>query len=222
MSSAFRAWPLLTAILAVVAATTCSCPPAAEEPTAPAPAPEPAEPGEPAPEPPAPDEPAPRSDGASVVDPSHPLYGRVEGASFANDCETAADCHVSGCSSEICSAEPGVASTCEAREWPTAGASCGCVDGQCVWHRLADGADVPAEDAGAPAPGATLPAQGQSCPEGRCAAGLSCLRYYGIAGAQGPELTSCEIACAKGGACPEGQRCVTIADGPGQVCRPAK
>jgi hypothetical protein len=67
-----------------------------------------------------------------------------------------------------------------------------------------------------------LPGQAEPCPDGRCAAGLSCVRFYGVAGPRGGELTSCEIRCGRGGACPGGQQCVTIADGPGQVCRPER
>ena len=70
------------------------------------------------------------------------------------------------------------------------------------------------------------PKQGEPCDaNGKCAHRLTCVRYRGIAGANGPELTSCEIRCGEGtkGHCPKGQTCVTIADGPGQVCRaPAK
>lgn len=64
--------------------------------------------------------------------------------------------------------------------------------------------------------------QGQSCaaPTDQCAAGLSCESYYGIAGAAGPQFKTCEIPCAQPGAlCPLGQACVTVADGPGQVCQ---
>ena len=71
-------------------------------------------------------------------------------------------------------------------------------------------------------PGA-LPGQGEPCSGGSCAQGLTCVEYYGFAGARGPKMSSCEIRCAGGkGAkgCPAGQQCVTIADGPGQVCRP--
>jgi len=64
------------------------------------------------------------------------------------------------------------------------------------------------------------PAQGEPCKGGKCAPGLSCLGYYGIAGARGPRFTSCEIPCRDArAACPEGQTCVTIADGPGRICR---
>lgn len=52
---------------------------------------------------------------------------------------------------------------------------------------------------------------GDSCDAGTCS------KYYGIAGPSGPEFSSCEIACDAG--CPTGTECVTIADGPGAVCR---
>ena len=65
------------------------------------------------------------------------------------------------------------------------------------------------------------PKQGEPCDaSGKCSKGLTCVRYYGVAGPRGPAMTSCEIKCADGGACPKGQSCTTIADGPGQVCRP--
>lgn len=65
-----------------------------------------------------------------------------------------------------------------------------------------------------------LPAQTEPCPDQRCAPGLSCLEYFGIAGPRGPKFTSCEIRCGGGATCPIGQKCVTVADGPGVVCRP--
>ena len=71
--------------------------------------------------------------------------------------------------------------------------------------------------------GVAKPKQGEPCDaHGKCAAHLTCVRYYGVAGAAGPQLTSCEIKCGEGvkGRCPKGQTCTTIADGPGQVCRP--
>lgn len=52
-----------------------------------------------------------------------------------------------------------------------------------------------------------------------CPNGLTCVKYFGIAGPNGPEFKSCEIPCSAGAACPQGLSCVTIADGPGQVCR---
>lgn len=64
------------------------------------------------------------------------------------------------------------------------------------------------------------PGMGQPCgPEGLCAPGLTCKKYYGIAGPRGPEFSSCEHTCATDADCDKGQRCATIADGPGQVCR---
>lgn len=66
-----------------------------------------------------------------------------------------------------------------------------------------------------------LPGRGVPCLEGGvCAKGLMCLEYYGIAGARGPKFTSCETPCRAGSSCPDGLTCITIADGPGQVCRP--
>ena len=73
------------------------------------------------------------------------------------------------------------------------------------------------------ATGAAKPKQGEPCDaNGKCARGLTCIKYYGVAGARGPQLTSCEVRCGKGGHCPKGQTCNTIADGPGQVCRPVE
>jgi hypothetical protein len=72
--------------------------------------------------------------------------------------------------------------------------------------------------------GMAKPKQGEPCDaDGKCARGLNCVRYYGVAGARGPRLTSCEIRCGEGtkGRCPKDQTCTTIADGPGQVCRAA-
>lgn len=53
-----------------------------------------------------------------------------------------------------------------------------------------------------------------------CSGGTKCTTYYGIAGPSGPAFKSCEIQCVNGkGPCPTGTACVTIADGPGAVCR---
>jgi hypothetical protein len=71
--------------------------------------------------------------------------------------------------------------------------------------------------------GVAKPKQGEPCDaNGKCAQRLTCVRYRGVAGAAGPEFTSCEIKCGEGvkGRCPKGQACTIIADGPGQVCRP--
>jgi len=54
-------------------------------------------------------------------------------------------------------------------------------------------------------------------PARKCKPGQVCVEYYGIAGPAGPILRSCEWRCEDG--CPDGTRCVTIADGPGKVCR---
>lgn len=87
---------------------------------------------------------------------------------------------------------------------------------------------APAAPAAAPTPApASAPAAGlaavlgQPCQAGdACAAGAACRTYYGIAGPAGPEFKSCEISCGPGVTCPTGTNCVTIADGPGAVCRP--
>ncbi|MEO8553502.1 MAG: hypothetical protein ABI678_26190 [Kofleriaceae bacterium] len=52
-----------------------------------------------------------------------------------------------------------------------------------------------------------------------CEAPATCVDYYGIAGARGPQFHSCEIKCDASTACPDGKKCATIADGPGSVCR---
>ena len=64
------------------------------------------------------------------------------------------------------------------------------------------------------------PGIGEPCgPADRCAAGLSCVHYFGIAGPRGPEFKSCELRCKDSSVCPQGTSCITISDGPGQVCR---
>ena len=66
------------------------------------------------------------------------------------------------------------------------------------------------------------PGMGQTCGDGDlCAAGLTCVHYFGIAGPSGPEFRSCERPCSSSDPCPSGTSCVTIADGPGSVCRSA-
>src|SRR5687767_13567439 len=67
---------------------------------------------------------------------------------------------------------------------------------------------------------AAKPGLGENCGEGdACAQGMTCVAYYGIAGPRGPQFKTCEIRCDKDNACPAEHTCVTIADGPGQVCR---
>jgi hypothetical protein len=71
----------------------------------------------------------------------------------------------------------------------------------------------------APAP-ISLEDLGAKCGDaGACPAGLECVSYYGIAGASGPQFTSCEKKCAADTDCPDGSKCATVADGPGHVCR---
>ena len=181
-----------TALLALLAlAPACTCPGKPRDTTEPLPAPaaEPVGAGPPGPTGPA----APPAEARTpAVASGHPLYARVEGTSFKNDCTADAQCQVGGCSSEVCTAEQGVNTTCEmpADGWPTKGASCGCV-------------------------------QGQSCKDAACAPGLQCVKYYGVAGPGGPQFATCEVPCPDGtdAACPKGQRCTTVADGPGKVCR---
>ncbi len=64
------------------------------------------------------------------------------------------------------------------------------------------------------------PGMGEPCGgDDACAAGLTCVKYYGIAGPSGPQFKSCEIQCKTDAQCGEGHRCAMIADGPGHVCR---
>jgi hypothetical protein len=76
----------------------------------------------------------------------------------------------------------------------------------------------PQEAPPAAVPSTSVPVPGTPCTNGECSSGLTCVSYYGIAGAAGPPFSSCEIPCPHG-PCPEGLGCVTIADGPGAVCR---
>jgi hypothetical protein len=59
---------------------------------------------------------------------------------------------------------------------------------------------------------------GKPCVAGKCPAGLTPVKYCGIAGCN-PEFCSCEIPCDRGPAvCPPGTTCAHISDGPGNVC----
>lgn len=72
-----------------------------------------------------------------------------------------------------------------------------------------------------PEPPLTLPPP--TCNGKPCEPPRQCISYFGIAGPSGPTFYACEIPCEPGltnGGCPEDMRCVTIADGPGDVCRP--
>jgi hypothetical protein len=215
--------PLVTILLA---ALSCACPSKSDPGTSspggtPSPAPQPPPSGE---DPGAPSNPGnPGGDArTAAVAADHPQYQRVEGTSFQNGCSADDQCFVGGCSNEVCSAEQGVSSTCEAPAdgWPTSGATCGCVKGQCVWYKAGGGSGSAPPQSGGGGSGGVAAAQGQECPAGKCAKGLTCVKYYGVAGTSGPQFTSCEIPCS--GGCPSGQSCTMIADGPGQVCRPAQ
>lgn len=71
--------------------------------------------------------------------------------------------------------------------------------------------------------GGLVSALGQPCGAGEaCPSGATCKTYYGFAGPSGPAFKSCEVPCgaaASGAVCPAGTACVTVADGPGSVCR---
>jgi eight-cysteine-cluster-containing protein len=66
------------------------------------------------------------------VSPRDPMYDRYEGTDYVNNCRADADCVTGGCSGEVCTAEPGIATTCELV--PPAPGACGCVSGQCQWY----------------------------------------------------------------------------------------
>ena len=72
-----------------------------------------------------------------------------------------------------------------------------------------------------PAP-ETRPVEPPMCNGQACDSPRQCVSYYGIAGPSGPLFHACEIPCDRtheDGGCPEGMRCVTISDGPGDVCQ---
>jgi eight-cysteine-cluster-containing protein len=163
----------------------------------------------------------PAGDRAPAVAEDHPLHARLEGEGFPNECKADSDCKVGGCSGEVCSADASVVTTCDVIpiHFPP-DAACGCVDNECRWWS-ASGAKI----SGGPVSAEPPAVQGGDAPAPRvvrcggrtCKPGQRCLEYYGIAGPSGPLLRSCEWSCD--GGCPEGTRCVTIADGPGRVCR---
>jgi eight-cysteine-cluster-containing protein len=65
--------------------------------------------------------------------PGSPNYDLFEGTSFQNDCSADGDCKIGGCGGEVCSAEEGAITPCIAHpDKPQA--SCGCVQGQCIWY----------------------------------------------------------------------------------------
>jgi len=149
----------------------------------------------------------------------HALYGRMEADGVNNTCAADGDCFVGGCSSEICSADKEMNSTCEVLDaQKPASAACGCVSGACIWYTT-DGATLPAsasQGGGSPEPGGSGPVV---CGDKTCAEGESCIEYFGVAGPRGPRFQSCGIPCGPKRTCPEGKSCVTVADGPGDVCQ---
>jgi hypothetical protein len=127
--------PLVLATLAL--AWACSCP-------QPAPAIAPLHPDSPA---------QTRQQGeprTPLVAPNHPDWVRVEAAEKPNTCSADDQCFVGGCEAEICSARPGLRSTCQGKNWPSKGGLCGCVAGKCTWYRAKQA--PPAEPAPAPNP----------------------------------------------------------------------
>ncbi|MCB9700574.1 MAG: hypothetical protein H6711_01640 [Myxococcales bacterium] len=161
-----------------------------------------------------------------LVPKDHPLYGRMEGAGSQNACADDSACHKGGCSSEVCSAEEGVITTCEVLPVQIpASAFCGCVVGECVWYTT-DGTTLPASggDGGGGggvggSGGPSDPGGGVRCGDATCAPGEKCIEYFGIAGPSGPRFQTCGIPCGPKRTCPSGKKCVTIADGPGDVCQ---
>jgi hypothetical protein len=63
------------------------------------------------------------------------------------------------------------------------------------------------------------PKLGATCAAGDVCGEGACVTYYGIAGPRGPAFKSCEIRCSAQTPCQGDRKCVTVADGPGQVCR---
>jgi eight-cysteine-cluster-containing protein len=77
-------------------------------------------------------EPTVRIPAVPADSPHHDLF---EGADLKNACSGDADCHIGGCSSEICSAEKEVTSACIVQADQPRGARCGCVSSTCIWYR---------------------------------------------------------------------------------------
>jgi eight-cysteine-cluster-containing protein len=182
-----------------------------------------------------------------LVPQAHRMHARLEAPHAKNECVSDGECMKGGCSGEVCAAES-VNSTCEMPEggFPVQGSSCGCIGGQCQWFST-DGHVLPLADTGtgavtdgsvgdgaatdgaatdgAATDGAATGDTGGSavaCGGRTCAAGETCISYYGVAGARGPMFHECGIPCRPGmrnGGCPSGTKCITISDGPGAVCR---
>ena len=170
---------------------------------------------------------APTATRTPMVAAEHPLYARMEGEGLNNNCTADTECFRGGCGAEICSADASANSTCDVIDASIpASAGCGCVSGHCIWYTT-DGATLPmgqAGDSGDEPPkdkdkDKDKEPASVTCGEKTCAAGETCIEYYGIAGPNGPRFQSCGIPCGPKRRCPEGKSCVTIADGPGDVCQ---
>lgn len=72
-----------------------------------------------------------------TVPTTHARYDLYEATAYDNACTSDEDCFVGGCSSETCSAEPEVVTTCIAYDDPPTG-DCGCVDSVCVWNEVCE------------------------------------------------------------------------------------
>ena len=77
-------------------------------------------------------------------------------------------------------------------------------------------------DSGSDSGSVDLNKLGSPCRSGACPSGLEPVTYCGFAGCGdggSGQSCSCEIKCGQGTAtCPSGTNCVTISDGPGDVC----
>ena len=119
-------------------------------------------------------------------------YDRFEGTGFSNGCKSDADCHVGGCSSEVCAAEH-VATTCEGLPWTPQG-TCGCLNGQCLWHEKCP--QKCGGFAGLPCP---VDHECLDDPSDKCdpkAGGADCIGYCSPI-----PCTSCSDTCPKGTIC---------------------
>ena len=76
-----------------------------------------------------------------ALTPDDRLYARFEGLGVENACRADADCVRGGCFGEVCSADPGVITPCDAIPLPIG--ACGCVAGTCIWWEMCGVAVVP-------------------------------------------------------------------------------
>lgn len=53
------------------------------------------------------------------------------------NCKSNSDCNLAGCSSQICSSDPSIATTCEliADHPKDQNYSCGCIESKCAWYK---------------------------------------------------------------------------------------